>query len=143
MTMVQKSILVLAVLAWIGLASPVYAADVSAAYLTGTWALESAKNCGSDDSTYTIYGKSGSFEYGRHGRAEAVGFWSLQGEVVTIQTLTSPAYFADMNAGLKTFEGQYHYYTIVMMLVDQRKDNFTAVASLRDQISKFSAYRCK
>ena len=141
--MAQKSMLITVVLLWVGLAAPVYADDISPTYLTGTWALGSAKDCGSDDSTYTIYGKGGAFEYGRHGRAEAVGFWSVQGEVVTIQTLTSPAYFADMNAGLKTFEGQYHYYTIVMMLVDQRKDNFTAVASLRDQISKFSAYRCK
>ncbi len=142
--MTQQSILFfIAVLTWIGLTSPVYADDISATYLTGTWALESAKDCGSDDSTYTIYGKGGSFEYGRHGRAEAVGFWSVEGEVLTIQTLTSPAYFADMHAGLKTFEGQYHYYTIVMMLVDQKKDSFTAVASLRDQISRFSAYRCK
>jgi hypothetical protein len=141
--MVQKSIFLTVVLLWVGLAPPVYADDLSATYLTGKWALESAKNCGSDNSTYTIYGKGGSFEYGRHGRAEAVGFWSVEGEVVTIQTLTSPAYFADMNAGLKTFEDQFHYYTIVMMLVDRKKDNFTAVASLRDQISRFSAYRCK
>ncbi len=141
--MAQKSMFLMVVLLWTGLALPVYADDLSATYLTGKWALESAKNCGSDDSTYMIYGKGGAFEYGRHGRAEAVGFWSVEGEVVTIRTLTSPAYFADMNAGLKTFEGQYHYYTIVMMLVDQKRDDFTAVASLRDQISRFSAYRCK
>jgi hypothetical protein len=142
--MVQKSMLILTVIfAWIGLASPVYADDISATYLTGKWALESAKNCGAVDSTYTIFRKDGSFEYRRHGRAESVGFWTVQGEVLAIQTLTPPAYFDDLDARLKAFEGQYHYYTIAVILVDQKRDNFTAVASLRDQISKFSAYRCK
>ncbi len=142
--MVRKSMLILAIaLATIGLASPVFADDISASYLIGKWALDSAKDCSSDDSVYIIFNKAGSFEFGRSGRAESTGFWSVQGEVLTVEMLTSPAYFDDLDTGLKAYEDQYHHYTVVSMLVDQKKDSFTSVASLRDQITKYSAYRCK
>jgi hypothetical protein len=132
------------VLASAGFVSVVYAEDIAPGYLVGKWDLEGGgKKCDSNNSTYVIHDESGAFEYGRDGRAEAVGFWSVEGEVITYQVLTSPAYFHDLDASLKAYEDQFHQYTVVSMLAEKEKNEFVAISSLGDQISKFSAHRCK
>jgi hypothetical protein len=132
------------VLVSIGFAPVVNAEDITPGYLVGKWDLEGGgKKCDSNESTYVIHSENGAFEYVRDDRAEAVGFWSVEGEVITYQILTSPAYFHDLDASLKAYEDQFHQYTVVSMLADKQKNEFIAISSLGDQISKFTATRCK
>lgn len=141
--MLRKTLLMLtSTLALTGFLSSVSAADLDAAYLTGKWEINSDGTCGKEDAEKLIVNDNATFEYGRRGRIEAVGFWRIEQDVVTFQMLTSPAYFQDIANELKDYT-RHEVYSMHMMPIEMQPDQFSAVASIDDQMSRLALQRCR
>ena len=120
------------------------AADVKADYFHGKWEVDGGPTCGAKkDVEYIVFNNNGTFEDGRGSRAEMVGFWRLEGEVLYLDTVASPGAFQHIAPQLKTFENQFGYYPMKAMVVNPDKDQFTAVVLLENEMTRLSVRRCK
>ena len=141
--MLRKTLLMLtSVLALTGTLSSVNAAALDAAYLTGKWEINSDGTCGKEDAEKLIVHDNATFEYGRRGKVEAVGFWRIEDDLVVFEMLTSPAYFQDIANELKAYT-RHEVYSMQMMPLALQQDQFSAVASIDDQMSKLTFQRCR
>ena len=82
------------------------------------------------------------FEYGRRGKVEAVGFWRIDHDVMALEMLTSPAYFQDIANELKDYS-HHEIYSMKMMPLDMQEDRFNAVAVIDDQMTRLALQRCQ
>ncbi len=78
---------------------------------------EYAGSCGGENAEHLILRANSTFEYGRRGKAEAVGFWRLEGDVVTLQMLSQPSDFQDIQHELKA-SNRYEINSMHMVPVD-------------------------
>jgi hypothetical protein len=141
--MLRRTMLMLiSILALTGFLPGANAAVLDSAYLTGKWEINSDGACGKEDAEKLIVHDNATFEYGRRGRIEAVGFWRIEKNVVTFEMLTSPAYFQDIANELKEYT-RHEVYSMQMMPLDMQQDQFSAVASIDDQMSKLALQRCR
>jgi len=140
--MLRKTLLILtSLLTLIGLLSTASAAHIDAAYLTGKWEINIEAACGKEDAEKLIMHDNATFDYGRRGRIEAVGFWRIEHDVVVFEMLTSPAYFQDIANELKDYT-HHETYSMRMLPLDTQQDRFNAVAVIDDQISRLALQRC-
>ncbi|MEM6580944.1 MAG: hypothetical protein AAF699_06715 [Pseudomonadota bacterium] len=123
-----------------GLATTSLATPVAAEYFEGRWVINS--DCKNADAEYVHVRDNGTFEYGRRGKAEAVGFWASGDSVLAMEMLAAPASFADIEADLanNTTRG---VYTMQVMPIDHEKDSFKGVVSFGDDMGMNSWTRCK
>ena len=138
-TYAQKILLPLAMT---GVLSSATAAALDAGYLTGRWEINTQGSCGGENAEHLMINANSTFEYGRRGKAEAVGFWRLQDDVLVLDMMSSPVYFQDIQPQLKTSNG-YDIYSLHAVPIDMQKDQFNAVASLGDLIQQFTLQRCQ
>ncbi len=95
------SVCTVLVMVAMGLSSGANAADMVPAYLHEHWALGTSEQaCDAPDVEYFIFRDNGTFETGRSGKAEAVGFWQIDGDVVHLHLVASPGSFADIHESL-------------------------------------------
>jgi hypothetical protein len=125
-----------------GFLSNVTAAALDAGYLTGRWEINTQGTCGDKDAEHLIVRGNGTFEYGRRGKAEAVGFWRIEDDVMRFEMLTSPAYFQDIHPELKPLTG-YEIQRIQAMPIGMQQDQFSAVASIGDRMKQLTLQRCQ
>jgi hypothetical protein len=125
--------------AWLSAAG---AATLDAAYVTGKWEVNTGGTCGKPDAEYVLMRDNGTFEYGRRGKAEAVGFWRIETDTVMFEMLTSPATFQDVAAQLAPFSLN-EIYSMQVMPIDSKQDEFSAVASVGDLLERVTLQRCK
>ncbi len=118
------------------------AAELSNDYIQGNWAINTDGKCGLSDAEYLLIRANGTFENSRGKRVDGVGFWRLEGNKLTFEILTSPAFFHDLHKELKPFEGLFGHYTIRALPFNNKADQFEAVAALGEQMRKISAVRC-
>ena len=128
-------------LAMTGFLSSVTAAPLDAGYLTGKWEFNTQGSCGGENAEHLVIRANSTFEYGRRGKAEAVGFWRLEGDVVSFTMLSSPADFQDIQHELKAVTG-YEIDSMNMVPVDMQQNQFSAVASIGDLMQQFTLQRC-
>ena len=122
----------------------VNAADLTPAYLAGTWLFgDTAQDCKDPDTEYMVFRKNGTFETGRGGKAEITGFWQINGDAVDLELLTSPAFFKDVIKEAQVFQGQYFYFDARMVIFDLADKSFKAVGLLEDKFNKTIAARCQ
>jgi hypothetical protein len=141
--MLRKNVLMLiSLLALSGFLTSANAQTLDAAYLTGKWEINSEGTCGKEDAEKLIVHDNATFEYGRRGKVEAVGFWRIEHDKVVFEMLTSPAYFQDIANELKTYT-HHEIYSMKMLPLDMQPDQFSAVASIDDQMSKLALQRCR
>jgi hypothetical protein len=141
--MFRKTLLMLSsLLALTGFLPGVNAAAFNAGYLAGKWEINSGGACGKGDAEKLIVNDNATFEYGRRGKVEGVGFWRIENDVVTFEMLTSPAYFQDIANELKDYT-HHEIYSMRMLPLDMQQDRFNAVAVIDDQMSKLSLQRCR
>jgi len=141
--MLRKTFLMLtSLLVLSGLLPGVSAAALDAAYLTGKWEINADGACGKEDAEKLIVHDNATFEYGRRGKIEAVGFWRIEQDVVVFEMLTSPAYFQDIANELKDYT-RHEVYSMQMMPLDMQQDRFSAVASIDDQMNRLVLQRCR
>ena len=129
-------------MAMTGLWSGVAAAALDPGYLAGSWEINTQGNCGARNAEQLVIRADGSFEYSRRGKADAVGFWRIEDDVVVLDMMTVPASFQDIQAELQEFV-EYQVYSLRAMPIDMQQDQFSAVASIGDQMQRFSLRRCQ
>jgi hypothetical protein len=134
-------VLILSVMVSFCWSSAARAAGVASDYLHGNWLLDTAEQaCESSDAEYFIFRDNGSFETGRSGKAEAVGFWQLDGDVVHLHLVSSPSFYVDV---LKEMSDQFHYFYARLVHFNVAEHRFEVVGVLGNQIRKGVATRCK
>jgi hypothetical protein len=122
----------------------VNAADLTPAFLAGTWLLgDTAQDCKDPDTEYMVFRKNGTFETGRGGKAEITGFWQISGDAVDLELVTSPGFFQDVMKEAQVFQGQYYYFHGRMITFDLTDKSFKAVGLLGDEYAKTIAVRCQ
>ena len=129
-------------LAMTGFLSSVTAAPLDAGYLTGKWEFNTQGTCGGENAEHLVINANSTFEYGRRGKAEAVGFWHIENDVVTFDMMSSPADFQDIQHELKASTG-YEIDSMHMVPVDMQQNQFSAVASVGDLMQQFTLQRCQ
>ena len=110
--------------------------------LTGNWEVNTQGRCGGKNAEHLIMRTNSTFEYGRRGVAEAVGFWRIVDDLVVFDMMSSPASFQDIHSELKDMNG-YGIYTMQMMPIDLQQDKLDAVASIGGQMKRFNLKRCQ
>lgn len=132
------------VMVWICFSSGAHAADMAPEYLYGNWAIGTAEQkCSAADSEYFIFDKNGTFEAGRSGKAEAVGFWQINDDVLYLDFVSSPGFFQDIHEELKEFENLFDYFSVKVVPFNVEANRFEGVGVLGDQIQKGIAVRCR
>ena len=124
--------------------SAAHAADMVPEYLHGNWVIGTTEQkCGAADSEYFMFDKNGTFEAGRSGKAEAVGFWQIADDRVHLDFISSGAFFQDICAELKDFANQFDYLKVELIPFNVKENRFEAVGLLGEQSNKGIAVRCK
>jgi hypothetical protein len=120
------------------------AADMVPEYLYGNWVIGTTEQkCGAADSEYFIFNKNSTFEAGRSKKAEAVGFWQIDSDIVYLVFIASGGFFQDIHAELKEHENTFDYFDVKLIPFNVKDNRFEAVGVLGDEVNKGIAVRCK
>jgi hypothetical protein len=111
-------------------------------YLAGSWEINAQGSCGDNNAEHLVMHGDGAFEYSRRGKADAVGFWRIEDDVVVFDMMVSPASFQDIHAELQQFLA-YQTYSMRAMPIDMQQDQFSAVVSIGDRMQRFNLRRCR
>ena len=120
------------------------AADMAPEYLHGDWVIgKTEQKCGEADAEYFVFNENGTFEAGRSKKAEAVGFWQIDGDIVYLVFIASGGFFQDIHAELKEYENTFDYFDVKLIPFNVEGNRFEAVGVLGDETNKGIAKRCK
>ena len=120
------------------------AADMAPDYLHGNWVIGSTEQtCGAADAEYFVFNQNSTFEAGRSNKAEAVGFWQIDGDIVYLVFIASGGFFQDIHADLKEYENRFDYFDVKLLPFNVEDNRFEAVGVLGDEVNKGIAIRCK
>jgi len=113
-------------------------------YLHGDWVIgKTEQKCGAADAEYFIFNQNGTFEAGRSNKAEAVGFWQIDGDIVYLVFIASGGFFQDIHAELKEHENTFDYFDVKLIPFNVEDNRFEAFGVLGDETNKGIAIRCK
>ena len=128
----------------IGLSSAANAADMDINYLVGNWAIGTTEQkCADAESERFVFRKNGTFEAFRSNKAEAVGFWQIDGDMVRLDFISSGGFFQDIHAQLKALENRFSFFQVKLVPFNVEENRFEAVGILGDQVNKGVAVRCE
>jgi hypothetical protein len=120
------------------------AADMAPEYLHGNWVIGTTEQkCGDSDTEYFVFNQNGTFEAGRSKKAEAVGFWQIDGDTVYLVFIASGGFFQDIHAELKAYENTFDYFDVKLIPFNVEDNRFEAVGVLGDEVNNGVAVRCK
>ena len=132
------------VMALIGFSSGANAADMAPGYLHGNWVIGTTEQkCGDPGAEYFVFNKNGTFEAGRSKKAEAVGFWQIDGDSVYLVFIASGGFFQDIHAELKEYENRFDSFDVNLIPFNVKAKSFEAVGVLGDETNKGVAVRCE
>ena len=132
------------VMALIGFSSGANAADMAPGYLHGNWVIGTTEQkCGDPGAEYFVFNKNGTFEAGRSKKAEAVGFWQIDGDIVYLVFIASGGFFQDIHAELKEYENRFDSFDVKLIPFNVKAKSFEAVGVLGDETNKGVAVRCE
>lgn len=117
--------------------------ELNADYLYGRWVFND-QNCSSQQAEIIEFRDNGTFETGRAGKTEAVGFWEFDADgLLVLHMLTTPAHFKDINEALAAYDGIYQYFPMKIAVFNTQKNSLEAVSVLGEQVRKMKAFRCQ
>jgi len=120
------------------------AGDMDTDYLIGNWAIGTTdQKCSDAESERFVFHKNGIFGASRSNKAEAVGFWQIDGDMVRLDFISSGGFFQDIHAQLKALENRFSYFKVKLVPFNVEENRFEAVGILGDQVNKGVAVRCK
>jgi len=120
------------------------AANMAPEYLHGNWVIGTTEQkCGAADAEYFIFNKNSTFEAGRSNKAEAVGFWQIDGDTVYLVFIASGGFFQDIHAELKAYENTFDYFDVKLIPFNVEDNRFEAAWVLGDGVNRGIAIRCK
>ncbi|MBW2707339.1 MAG: hypothetical protein GQ571_02080 [Desulfobacterales bacterium] len=136
--------IILLLMIWVCFSSIAIAAEMAPEYLYGNWVIGATEQkCGSADAEYFIFNKNGTFEAGRSKKAEAVGFWQIDGDTVYLVFIASGGFFQDIHAELKEYDNRFDSFDVKLILFNVKDNRFEAVGVLGDEVNRGIAIRCK
>ncbi len=117
------------------------AADLSADYLQGRWAIHD-NVCNSSSSEFITFDNDGTFRGTRNGKTEIVGFWKLDGDIIELDMLSSLSSFQDLNSSLVRYKGIHSYSAGQMLIFNAKKKSFEAFGVVGEEVKRTVAARC-
>ena len=109
----------------IGLSSVANAADMDTDYLVGNWAIGTTEQkCTDVESERFVFRKNGTFGAFRSNKAEAVGFWQIDGDMVRLDFISSGGFFQDIHAQLKALENRFSYFQVKLVPFNVEENRF-------------------
>jgi hypothetical protein len=118
------------------------AGDLTPEYLIGRWVIDD-QNCSSPDSEYVEFRENATFESTRTGKAEIVGFWEFNEDILALHMVTSLAFFDDIHQSMADFQGQYHYFPGKLIIFNTEQNSFEAFGVIGNVIERTIAVRCQ
>lgn len=122
-----------------GQAPVALAQDVSPDFLVGVWSFQGKENCGVTGAEHIAFLEQGTFELGRKGTVDMVGFWELEDNRIDLHMVGSPYRFDD---SLVQVKGQYGYAHLPVFTFDVEENAFDAVVPHEGEVRKRTAHRC-
>lgn len=122
----------------VALAEQARPAELTDSGLVGKWALNLSK-CDDPNAEFITFNGNGAVEGARNGHAEAVGFWSLDKDRISLTVLAPPARFDER---LKDMKG-YYAFDILIAAYNISADGFEGVGILGEQTRYVKFTRCK
>ncbi len=111
---------------------------MSAKYFVGTWVV-AGKKCDDAKGEFVTFRQNGAVESVESGKLDAAGFWSIGDGMVTLELITSPAFFHDdpKLAGAPFFAVQSR-----IVPVNVKDDGFEAIGILGEHVRRAPFKRC-
>jgi hypothetical protein len=129
------------------LGSLAFAVNAGAASLTneslvGNWVVNEGK-CTDANAEFLIFRKSGAVESVRDGKADALGFWTLSNDNISVDVLAPPSFFKERFKELKDASIGYQQFHITIAAFDIAADSFQGIGVLGEQVRRGKFARCK
>lgn len=109
-------------------------------YLTGSWSLEGARQCGNKDNEQVVFSAEGGISVYNDGRLESMGFWAVNDKVIRLHIVSS---VARLDPERTEFEGEYNYVIIDALTIRQKRDEFEVVARVDGDLEHIVLSRCR
>ena len=117
------------------------AAGPDSSWVAGDWAVDGS--CEGKDTEHVVLGDDGTVRSTMNGKVDAVGFWELEGDVVQLHLVSSPAFVAEFVDEKLPSEGGYYYFPIRIVVLNQTKNSFDAVGLLGQEFQTGKFTRCQ
>ena len=120
-------------------ASAAFAENAGAASLTnetlvGKWVVNEGK-CTDANAEFLIFRKNGAVESVRNGKLDALGFWTLNDDNVSIEVLAPPSFFKEIEE-LKDVPIGYQQFHLTIAAFDIAADSFQGIGLLGEQVRR-------
>ena len=132
------SMTLLALLTFAGNAT---AAPLTEQSLVGNWVVNEGK-CSDGNAEFLIFRKNGAVESVRNGKLDAVGFWTLSDDNISLDVLAPPSFFKDVEE-LKDTPIGYQQFHLTIAAFDIAADSFQGIGMLGEQVRRGKFTRCK
>jgi hypothetical protein len=114
-------------------------AELSPAYLAGTWSMGGSEGCGSAD--YVLLRENGTLELGTGKAAGVTGFWELNKDTIILHMLVSPK-AADNRHPF--YQNTYFYQYRYAQVLTTRADAFdVSVGAQQTPGEQYTLTRCR
>lgn len=132
------SIFVAALLVFAAFEARAADAVLTAKHLVGTWVAH-ADTCSDDKAEFITFRQNGAVESSDKGALQAVGFWRIADDMVTLNVLASPAFFDETR---KEADGGFYAFEISMAPFEVTQSTFEAIGVLGEQVRRAKFTRC-
>ena len=128
-------------------ASVAFAVNAIAASLTnetlvGKWVVNEGK-CTDANAEFLTFQKNGAVESMRDGKLDALGFWTLREDNISVDVLAPPSFFKERFKELKDASVGYQQFHITIAAFDIGADSFQGIGILGEQVRRGKFARCK
>ena len=118
------------------------AASLTNESLIGNWVVNEGK-CTDANAEFLIFQKNGVVESMRDGKLDALGFWTLSEDNISVDVLAPPSFFKKRFKELKDVSVGYQQFHITIAAFDIATDSFQGIGILGEQVRRGKFTRCK
>ena len=118
------------------------AASLTNETLVGKWVVNEGK-CADANAEFLTFQKNGAVESMRDGKLDALGFWTLSNDNISVDVLAPPSFFKERFKELKDAPVGYQQFQITIATFDIAADSFHGIGILGEQVRHAKFARCK
>jgi hypothetical protein len=134
-----RQLIFLAIFPLVGGSSFAAEVTLAAANLSGKWVSGVKQDCGSSAAEYVTFRDNGTIEAGRGAVPRSVGFWSLNGNDITIHHLVAPSESDTSNV---FYRGRYSYSYITAEVLEAREGAIEIITGTTGDTQRRTFTRC-
>jgi hypothetical protein len=136
------SLVITSLLASVAFAVNAGAASFTNETLVGKWVVNEGK-CTDANAEFLTFQKNGAVESMRDGKLDALGFWTLSDDNISVDVLAPPSFFKERFKELKDVSVDYQQFHITIAAFDIAADSFQGIGVLGEQVRRGKFARCK